>query len=231
MKKNTFAALFALALGLSAGAAHAQLDQFNQFAANRLMIGVGATQISPNVSSGDLSPPAAPGTKIDVDSNTQPTLWVTYLLDDHWSVEVPIGFGFKHRITGAGAIAGVGQIGTVKALPVTVFGQYRFLEPSSRIRPYGMVGVTYAHFYGARGSAALNALNPINPAGGTGLSVDSKWALAAGAGVTVMLTDKWFADVQYSRAFLKTTAHLSTGQTIATKLDPDVFRVGVGYRF
>jgi outer membrane protein len=125
----------------------------------------------------------------------------------------------------------VGQIGTVKVLPVTVFAQYRFLEPSARIRPYAMLGVTYARFYGARGSAALSALNPLNPPGGTGLSVDSKWALAPGLGVTAMINDRWFADLQYSRAYLKTQAKLSTGQTISTKLDPDVLRIGVGMRF
>jgi outer membrane protein len=223
MKKHLLpAALFAL--GLAAAGAHAQ-------PANSWMIGVGATQISPNVSSGDLSAPSSPGTKIDVDSDTQPTLWVTRMLTDHWSVEVPIAFGFKHHINGAGAVAGVGQIGTVKALPVTVFGQYRFLEPNSRWRPYVMLGITYAHFYGARGSAALSALNPINPAGGTGLSVDSKWSLTPGLGVTFMITDKWFADLQSERSFLKTTSHLSTGQSISTKLDPDAFRVGVGMRF
>jgi outer membrane protein len=225
MKNNTIVTAALAAVALAAGAAHAQ-------SANTWMVGVGATQISPNVSSGTLSAPSTPNTQIDVDSNTQPTAWVTYMLTDHWSVEVPIGAGFKHRITGAGSIAGVGQIGTVKALPVTVFGQYRFLEPNARIRPYVMAGVSYARFYGARGSAALNALNPANPPGGsTGLAVDSKWHVAAGVGATFAITDKWFADVQYARAFLKTTAHLSTGQTIATKLDPDVFRVGVGMRF
>jgi outer membrane protein len=223
MKKHTLlAALFAL--GLAAGSAHAQ-------PANTWMIGIGATQISPNVSSGNLTAPSSPGTQIDVDSDTEPTLWVTRMITDHWSVEVPIAFGFKHKITGAGAVAGVGQIGTVRALPVTVFGQYRFLEANSRIRPYVMLGVTYAHFYGARGSAALNALNPINPPGGTTLSVDSKWALTPGLGVTFAINGKWFADVQYARAFLKTTTTLSTGQTIRTKLDPDSVRVGVGMRF
>lgn len=225
MKNNVIVTAALAAAALAAGAAHAQ-------SANTWMAGVGATQIKPNVSSGTLSAPATPDTRIDVGSNTQPTAWVAYMLTDHWSVEVPIGAGFKHRITGAGSIAGVGQIGTVKALPITAFAQYRFLEPNARIRPYVMLGLTYAHFYGARGSAALNALNPANPPGGTtGLSVDSKWALTPGLGATVAITDKWFADVQYSRAFLKTTSHLSTGQSISTKLDPDAIRLGVGMRF
>ena len=224
MNKKTTLALALVAAAFAAGAAPAQ-------SAGQWMIGVGATQIKPNVSSGELTPPEAPGTKIDVRSDTQPTAWVTYMVTDHLSVEVPIGAGFKHEITGAGAIAGVGKIGTVKALPVTVFGQYRFLEPNARIRPYGMVGITYAHFYGARGSAALNAINPINPPSGTTMSTDSKWAPSVGLGATIAIKDHWFADVQYSRTFLKTTSHLSTGQSISTKLDPDEFRIGVGYRF
>ena len=153
------------------------------------------------------------------------------MLTDNWSVEVPIGFGFKHEITGAGAIAGSGRIGTTKALPLTVFGQYRFLEPSSRIRPYAMLGLTYAHFYATRGSAALNAMNPINPPGGTTMSIDSKWGLTPGIGATIAVTGNWFVDVQYAHLFLKTTSHLSTGQSISTKLDPDAFRIGVGMRF
>jgi outer membrane protein len=217
-------ALVAAGLVAFAAASHAQ-------SANSWMIGLGATQISPNVSSGDLGAPSSPGTQIDVGSDTQPTAWVTYMVTDHVSVEVPLAAGFKHKISGAGAIAGVGQIGTVKALPVTVFAQYRFLDPQAQFRPYVMLGATYARFYGARGSATLDALNPINPPGGTGLSVDSKWAASAGFGVTARISGNWFADLQYAHSFLKTTSHLSTGQSISTKLDPDALRIGVGMRF
>jgi outer membrane protein len=194
-------------------------------------VGVGATQIAPNTSSGTLSPPAATNTQIDVKSDTQPTLWVRGMFGDHFAVEVPIGAGFKHSITGAGGIAGVGQIGTVKALPVTLLGEYHFLDRNAQFRPYAALGVVYAKMYGARGSATLNALNPINPAGGTGLAVASRWGGAVGAGVTLRINDKWYADAQYLRVFLKTTAQLSTGQSISAKLDPDVFRIGVGYNF
>lgn len=192
---------------------------------------IGATRIAPNVSSGTLSPPAPPGTTVDIGADTQPVLSVGRMLTDHWSVEVPIGFGFKHEITGNGGIAGVGRIGTVKVLPISVFAQYRFLEPTARFRPYVMLGVTYAHFYDEHGSATLNALNPINPPGGTGLSVASRFGLTPGLGVTVNVNPRWFVDLQYARSFLKTTTTLSSGQQIDTKLDPDVYRIAVGYRF
>jgi outer membrane protein len=168
---------------------------------------------------------------VDIGPNTQPTLLLGRALTDHWAVEVPIGAGFKHSITGAGAIAGVGEIGTVRVVPISVFGQYRFLEPAARVRPYVLLGLTYAYFHHERGSAALNGINPANPPGGTRLSVASKWGLTPGFGVVAMVSERWFVDAHYARSFLKTTTTLSSGQTISTRLNPDVFTVAVGMRF
>lgn len=221
----------ALALLLAAGAAAANA-QSSSWMDGRWMVSIGGAQIKPNVSSGALSAPSAPNTRIDVEADTQAVVSITRLIDDHWSIEVPIGAGFKHKIIGAGGIAGVGQIGSVRAVPVTVFGQYRFLSPNDRIRPYVMGGLTYAYFQHERGSAALSALNPLNPVGGsTGLSIDSKLALSAGLGVTAFFTDKYFFDAQWARTFLKTKATLSTGQTIDAKLNPDLLKVSIGMRF
>ena len=193
--------------------------------------GIGATKIKPNTSSGDLSAPSAPGTKVDMGSDTQPTLFIGRMLTDNWSVEVPIGFGFEHDVNGAGAIQGVGRIATVKVLPISVFAQYRFLEPQSRFRPYLLGGLTYAYFYGERGSATLNAVNPANPSGGTTLDTDSKFGWSLGLGVTATITERWFLDLHYNRTWLKTTTTLNSGQHIDTKLDPDVWVLSVGYRF
>jgi outer membrane protein len=222
--KSIIRAAAGVALAAAALSGHAQV-------AGTWMFSGGATRIAPNTSSGTLSPPAPAGTTVDIGADTQPTLSIARMLTDNWSVEVPIGLGFKHSISGTGAIDGVGRIGTVKALPISAFAQYRFLEPSARVRPYLMLGVTYAYFYDETGSATLNGLNPLNPPGGTGLSVDSKFGITPGLGVTAMLTDKWFVDLQYARSFIKTTTTLSTGQKIDTKLNPDVYKIGVGMRF
>jgi outer membrane protein len=195
------------------------------------MVDIGAAQVRPQVSSGSLTAPSAPNTQIDVRSDTQPIVTVTRMVTDNWSVAVPIGAGFKAKITGAGGIAGVGQIAEARSIPVSVFAQYRFLAATDRIRPYAMLGLTYAYFTKERGSATLSALNPLNPAGGTGLSIDSKLALSPGVGVTAFINDQWFVDVQYVKTLLKTQAKLSTGQTIDAKLDPDLFKIGVGMRF
>jgi outer membrane protein len=192
----------------------------------------GATRIAPNVSSGTLGAPSPSGTTIDVGSDTQLTGQLTYVYDDHVSVAVPLGLGFRHKLYGNGSIAGVGQIGTVDALPITVFAQYRFMEPSDAWRPYAMLGLSYVKFSNAQGSATLNGINPANPPGGnTGLSVDNAWGTSLGLGATVNLSDGWFVDVSWARTLLKTTATLSTGQKIDATLNPDMFSIGIGRRF
>lgn len=222
-KKLLRAALGAL-LAASAFTAGAQ-------GAGTWMISGGATRIAPNTDSGTLSPPAPPNTRVDIGADTRPTLALGYMLTDNIALEVPVGLGFKHDIHGAGSIAGVGRIGTTRVLPISVFAQYRFLEPTARIRPYVMLGLTYAYFFDEQGSATLNALNPANPPGGTQLDIASRWGIAPGLGVTAMITDRWFVDLQYARSFLKTTTTLSSGQRIDTKLNPDVWKIGVGVLF
>lgn len=192
----------------------------------------GITQISPSVSSGTLSAPSPSGTTVGVGSDTQATAQLTYVYNDHWSVAVPLGLGFKHKLYGTGAISNTGQIGTVTALPITVFGQYRLGEANAKFRPYGMLGLSYAYFHDAKGSAALNGLNPINPVGGsTGLKVDSKFAPSVGLGMFIRIDDRWFVDLSYAKTFLKTTTTLSTGQSIQTTLNPGITSLGVGMRF
>jgi outer membrane protein len=192
----------------------------------------GITQISPSVTSGTLSAPSPSGTTVGVGSDTQATAQLTYVYNDHWSVAVPLGLGFKHKLYGTGAISNTGQIGTVTALPVTVFGQYRLGEANAKFRPYGMLGLSYVYFHDAKGSAALNGLNPINPVGGsTGLKVDSKFAPSLGLGMFIRIDDRWFVDLSYAKTFLKTTTTLSTGQSIQTTLNPGITSLGVGMRF
>lgn len=192
----------------------------------------GMTRISPDVKSGNLSAPSPEGSQVNVSGDTQPTLQLTYLYTPNWAVALPLGAGFKHKLYGAGSIAGVGQIGTVSALPISVFAQYRFGESRAAIRPYAMLGLSYAYFRDAQGSAALNGLNPLNPQDGrTGLKIDSKWAMSPGLGVWVQLDDTWFMDLSWSKSFLKTTSTLSTGQRIDATLNPSIATIGLGRRF
>ncbi len=199
--------------------------------AGTLSARAGFTHIAPQVKSGNLSAPSFPGTTVDVGTATSLSGGVNYMLTDNWAVDVPLALPFKHDITGDGAIAGVGKLGETKVLPVTVFAQYRFGEAEARFRPYVGLGVTYSRFFKTRTTATLNSLTGGTPANPTTASIDNKWGLTPQIGFVWTISDRWYLDAAYYKSFLKTTTHLSSGQSITTRLNPNVIAVGIGYRF
>jgi len=219
-----------VALAAAFGAAFSALPAAAQTAGS-VMVRAGATQIKPNVSSGDLSAPSLAGTTANVRSDTQLSGGITYMVTNNISIDLPIALPFTHEIDGDGAISGVGKIGEVKALPITLLGQYRFLEPDSMLRPYVGAGVTYAKFYKAKSTASFSALTGGTPANPTTLDVKSKFAATVELGATFAIDKRWYIDAFVARTFLKTRATLSTGQTLDMKLDPNSYSVSVGYTF
>ena len=222
--KNTFK-LSLMALALVAGSV-AQAQSAGSWA-----VRAGATGIYPQVSSGNLSPPAFPNTQSDVSSDWSLGGGITYMVTDNWSVDVPLALPFTHTLTGAGAIAGVGTLGTVKALPFTVFGQYRFGEAKAAFRPYLGAGLTYAYFYDEKTTNTLNAISGGTPSNPTTLSIESKFALSVQAGATYAFNERWFIDGVVGYTWLKNTNTLSTGQTQQMTLNPVSVALAVGYRF
>ena len=192
---------------------------------------VSLTRIGPDVQSGDLTAPSFPGTQADIHADTQLTGGVTWALSDEISIDLPIAFGFTHDIVGAGAIAGVGKIGEVKALPATLLVQYRFMEAGAALRPYVGFGPTYARFYKARSTAALSGLTGGSPSNPTTLSVDNKFTVSAQLGLAAKIDDRWGLDLAVLYTPLKTRTTLSTGQTLDAKLNPTTITAGVSYRF
>ena len=164
-------------------------------------------------------------------TSTRPSGGVTYMLTDQFAIDVPLAVPFKHEIVGDGSIAGVGKIGEVRSLTITVMGQYRFLDAKAPLRPYVGAGLTYAKFYKAKSTAALSALTGGTPANPTTLSVESKLAATLQLGVSYAFNEHWFADATVLHTFLKTRTTLSTGQTLDTKVDPDTIALTVGYMF
>ena len=223
MKQTFKLSLVVLAL-VAGSAAHAQ-------SAGTWMARVGAIGLYPQVSSGNLSPPAFPNTQTDVSSDWTLGGGVTYMITDNWSVDVPLALPFTHTLTGAGAIAGVGTIGTTKALPLTVWGQYRFGEAKAAFRPYLGAGLTYAYFYDENATNTLNALSGGTPSNPTTFSIESKFALGVQAGATYAFNERWFLDGMVGYTWLKNTTTLSTGQTQPMTLNPVSVAISVGYKF
>lgn len=218
----------ACAAALMAGSVCAQT-------AGTWMVRAGVTKLAPSVNSGCLSAPdfgdgPAGCTKSDISADTQLSGGITYMYTDNWSIDVPVALPFKHRIIGAGSMAGAGDLGTVQALPATMFVQYRFLDANAKFRPYVGLGATYAYFFNEEGSGRLTATtNPGGPP--TKLTVDSKFILTPQIGATLAIGDKWFVDVFYSKSKLSTTTHMSTGQHMDVDLDPAAYGIAVGYKF
>jgi outer membrane protein len=213
----------AVALVLASGSALAQK-------AGTMSLELGVTRLAPQVTSGDLSPPAFPNTKADVSSNTGLTGAFNYMLSDNIALNVPLGLGFKHDITGAARAAGFGKLAEVKALPVTVLAQYRFGQANASFRPYVGGGLTFAKFYKETGTAALTALT--NPGGApTTLSVSSKLVPTVQIGGIFNINEKWFINAHYAKTFLTADTKFSTGQTMSIKLNPNAYSVAVGYNF
>ena len=223
MKQTFKLSLVALAV-VAGSAAHAQ-------SAGTWMARVGAIGLYPQVSSGDLSPPAFPNTQTDVSSDWTLGGGITYMITDNWSVDVPLALPFTHTLTGAGAIAGVGTIGTTKALPLTVWGQYRFGDAKAAFRPYLGAGLTYAYFYDENATNTLNALSGGTPSNPTTFSIESKFALGVQAGATYAFNERWFLDGMVGYTWLKNTTTLSTGQTQPMTLNPVSVAISVGYKF
>jgi outer membrane protein len=223
MKTSVKFLLIPVALACAA-AAHAQT-------AGTWMVRGGATTITPNVSSGDLTAPSLAGTKSSVGNSTRVSGGITYMWDDNISFDLPVAVPFEHDISGDGAIAGAGKIATVKALPATLLAQWRFMEPTSAFRPYVGFGLTYAAFYGARSTSTLTAISGGTPSNPTTLSIDSKWAATVQLGAAFAIDKNWFVDASYTYTPLSTRNTLSTGQTLDIKLDPSSFSLAIGYKF
>lgn len=191
---------------------------------------LGINKITPHVVSGDVSAPALPGSKADINADTRPIFAIGYGITDNISAELHLGLPYKHEISGAGAIAGTGKLGTVEALPPTAFIQYRFFAPSAMVRPYVGAGLTFAYFQKATGSGQMTALtNTGGPA--TTFKIDNKVAGTIQAGVTVGFNARWYADLAVTKTWLKTRVNFSTGQTQDMTLDPQAVSIGIGYKF
>ena len=216
---------------LGAAAALAFASTASAQSAGQFTAKFGINQLTPKVESGDISAPALPGTKADVGRDLQPVLSFTYGLTDNISLETCLGTPYKHAIDGAGAIAGTGELGSVEALPPTLFAQYRFGAPTATFRPFVGIGATYAYFMKERGSARLTAIT--NPGSGvpTTFSIDNKFTYTGQIGLAMNMNEKWFADVTINKSRLRTDVHFSTNQTKHMKLDPVAVMLAVGYKF
>jgi outer membrane protein len=223
--KKTILSISVLALAALA-AGHAQAQQ-----AGSLSWRVGATQISPSVSSGNLTQ-APLGTEANVGSASGLSGGLTYMFSDNIAVDVPLGLPFKHEVTGAGSfLNGVGKLADTKALPITATVQYRFGAANAQFRPYVGAGLTYAMFFDEVSTLALTAATGGTKANPTTVTFKDKLVPALQAGLSFAVNNTWNVDINATYTPLKTRGTLSTGQTLDMDVNPSAISFGIGRRF
>ena len=181
--------------------------------AGDILVRGGLAFVSPQTSSDDVL-----GTgELDIDSNMQLGLTLSYMLTDNWGVELLAATPFSHSVS----TPGLGEVAKVKHLPPTLMAQYYFGDANSKVRPYVGAGINYTTFFDEEGRGAL---------AGTDVSVDSSWGMAGQVGLDMAINDRWFVNASAWLIDIDTDVHTAVG-TINTSIDPVAFMFGVGYRF
>jgi outer membrane protein len=224
MKKQSVASILVAAAAFAA-AGGAQAQQAGTFS-----VKLGWNKIMPKVESDDLSAPSLPGSKIDIHSASALIVTASYMFTDAIGIEALGGLPYKHNIYAAGAVEGVGKIGSIHQISPTLLLEYRLLAADAPFRPYVGAGPTFAKFYGTKGSAQLTAVT--NPGGApTTIGGDTEWGGTVAAGARYRIDSHWFLDAAVFKTFIKTKAELSTGNEIHAKLNPVSINASIGYTF
>ena len=203
----------------------------------------GATMVSPksdNLKLNDLEVPDL-GTLenpiIQVDDGTSLGLTVTYMMTDHWAIELLAAVPFKHDIKLDATFEGergTDKIGDTKHLPPTLSLQYHFM-PDGTFNPYIGVGFNTTMFSGE--SLTSDARDLFEALGLTNakLQLDTSTGVAAQIGVDWYFSDKWFANVDLRYIDIGTDAKIKADEgnlSLGTvSIDPMVYSLMIGYKF
>jgi outer membrane protein len=167
---------------------------------------------------------AVPGADASASANTTLGFELSYDLTSRWTTRLLAGVPPSTTLTGTGALAGTGSLGTVKYGPAVLSLTYKLLDDGP-VRPYLGGGVNYTIVFESRDAFI------------SGLDVRSAFGSVLQAGAEMPLGKDWVLSLDARKIFLKTKA---TGMLPAfggaaadasVRLDPLVVFLGIGTRF
>lgn len=176
---------------------------------------------------------SAIGGDVAISNNFIPELDFTYFFTKHIAAELILGTT-KHDVHTTGSnLSPIGgptsadvPLGSVYLLPPTLTVQYHFYAGKT-FKPYVGAGVNYTIFYNVK---AGNTVKDVK--------YDNAFGYAFQAGFDLMITDKYFINVDAKKIFLNTdvtvdASNLATGLSIPAKVDinPLLLGFGVGMKF
>ncbi len=163
-----------------------------------------------------------------------------YFITDHIAAEFQFGLPPKYDVSGTGALAPYGKLGTIREWGPLLLFQYYFRDAQAKFRPYVGIGVTRTWFTNAR----VTNTNFENQAlgGPTTVEAEAQWAPVFNVGFNYAFTQHWFAGFTVLYAPISTTSTFTTqAQTpvgtisrraeTKVQLNPIVTYLRVGYRF
>ena len=232
MKSNFFSlSLIAASALLAAASASAQYT-----------VQLGVANVDPGASASAPTGPFLPANTTSLNVKAQQTVFfsVAREIDDHWDVQLALGYPPTHDVTlrvitpgnlPPSVAAKDGQlIGTVRQIAPTLFANYKFGESSAKFRPFVGIGINYTMFDQANSTALFNQLS----GGTTNNKLSDSWGLAAQLGAVYKLDGPWSVSGTWSTADVKSTLTNNTygvERKTDIKFNPSVFILAVGYSF
>jgi len=155
---------------------------------------------------------------VTVDDAISFTFSVSYMMSDHWAVELFGSAPFQHdiKVKGNGTVAGFDA--EASQVPPMLSAIYYFRKASDRVRPYLGAGINVTTFF----DQTPDDLN-LGDSVGMGLV----------GGVDFGITRNWFATLDLRWLYIESEVKLSGSQRDFGTLDINPLGVGlmVGYRF
>lgn len=203
------------------------------YQAGDVIVRGGIATVAPDIDSGALTMNGAsastPKTTVDLESDTQIGLSVTYMVHDQIGVELLAATPFKHTIKVKGGLANLDKLADVEHLPPTLTVQYYPMESSSVFQPYVGVGLNHTIFFNEE-------LKGTNKTTFNGIKLQKSWGLAAQLGADYRINEAWsvnaaawYVDIE-TKASFKDAAGTSKYK-VDVDVDPIVYMVGVAYHY
>jgi outer membrane protein len=182
-----------------------------------------AINIDPNPSNSQTGTGGfVPSNSINISSTWAPEVDISYFFTPNIALELVLTYPQKHNVSVSG-VPGVGDVGSIKQLPPSLFAQYHF-NTGTPFKPYVGAGLTWFYITD----------NNLNVNGASILDVrKSNWGFGLQAGLDYALTKNWYlnADVKYIWVETELTDTAGLGIDTKLKVNPWVWGLGVGYRF
>lgn len=157
------------------------------------------------------------GVTVDVKDSASLFGSVGKFLDDHWAIEgLVLALPFKHDIHGAGTIARLGKVATVKQLPPTLILHRYFGDFDAKFRPSIGIGLNYTYFFDAKSTPALEAYT----GGRTRIKMKPSLGLGLFAGAQYRINERLHVKLTVGYVRVRTTATMTTSNTMLSGNSP-----------